>query len=245
MNLTLIGSLLVTGLLGSAHCVAMCGGAAASISAGAGGSYRLLWVHAGRVLGYAGLGAIAAASGGALFESMKLSQMVRPLWFLANMLAIGTGLSLLILARQPRWFDAMGARLNSLLRPRQLASYPLTYQPSARLPAAQSAGRLLTLGAAWAALPCGFLYSALLLVMVSADPLTGATAMAGFAAATALPLLALQWMKSKLVSSSSTRLLGLRIQQIGARLLGALILVAGAYAATSLVGAGNGRLFCV
>ncbi len=243
MNLTLIGSLLVTGLLGSAHCVAMCGGAAASMGAGSGGSYRLLWVHAGRVLGYASLGAIAAASGGALFESMKFSQMVRPLWFLANMLAIGTGLSLLILARQPRWFDAIGVWINSLLRPRQLASYPLTYQPRSELRTAPSVGKLMTLGVAWAALPCGFLYSALLLVMVSADPLTGAAAMAGFAAATALPLLTLHWLKST-VMSSSTRMIGLRTQRIGARLLGALILFAGAYAATSLVGAGNGRLFC-
>ena len=150
MNLTLIGSLLVTGLLGSAHCVAMCGGAATAMGASSGGSHRLLWVHAGRVLGYATLGAIAAASGSALFESMKLSQMVRPLWFLANMIAIGTGLSLLVLARQPRWLDVMGGRLNSLLRPRQLASYPLTYQPQGQQRTAPSVGKLLTLGAAWA-----------------------------------------------------------------------------------------------
>lgn len=243
MNLTLIGSLLVTGLLGSAHCVAMCGGAATAMGASSGGSHRLLWVHAGRVLGYATLGAIAAASGSALFESMKLSQMVRPLWFLANMTAIGTGLSLLFLARQPRWLDVLGGRLNSLLRPRQLASYPLTYQPRGQQRTAPSVGKLLTLGAAWATLPCGFLYSALLLVMVSADPLTGAAAMAGFAAATALPLLALQWTRAAVLSSPN-RQLGPRWQKIGARLLGALILMAGAYAATSLFGAGNGRLFC-
>lgn len=60
MQFSLALTTLFMGLAGGPHCVAMCGAACAGIRNGHGGAYSLWKFQAGRLIGYAGLGAVAA-----------------------------------------------------------------------------------------------------------------------------------------------------------------------------------------
>jgi uncharacterized protein len=80
-------------------------------------------------------------------------------------------LTLLVLARQPVWVSHAGRVAWSRLRP--LAS---------------ARGGTFFAGALWALMPCGLLYSALLVASLSGGALDGALSMALFAAGSAVSL---------------------------------------------------------
>lgn len=297
MNFTLIGSLMLAGLLGSGHCLAMCGGIQASLGRRAlPGDGSAAWLQLGRVFGYAVLGGVASLLGTAIFGYLSLAPVVRPLWIAANLLAVATGLTLLIYARQPRWLDALGDRFAGWIGAPYSSPVPspvgaganptsdkrvavgaspgwsvLQFHP--RNPPASSrlarAARLTLTGAAWALLPCGFLYSAVLLVLVGADPLTGATGMAGFALATAVPLMLAHRLGQasarhpgdpqagrrgslpdgsmpggSLRSGSSSGLWDWFDRYLGARALGALITLTSVYGIYMIASGHADRLFC-
>ena len=68
-----LGSALLTGLLGGAHCAAMCGGIATSLSVRQrGGWWVALQPNLGRVLGYPAAGAIVGAFGDGLLDVARL-----------------------------------------------------------------------------------------------------------------------------------------------------------------------------
>ncbi len=178
--LALVSALFLAGLAGGAtHCAAMCapfvlaqlrpdnaGGAMLQRLSGA----ALLPYHAGRMLGYATLGALAGAGAG-LF-----SQITGLRWLLALLLAAAA----LLMAAQAAERLGLAARL---------------HLPALPLPAALNAPlhRLLTkpggrsgfaLGLLLSALPCGLLYAALAAAAASGSALGGALGMAGFVAGT-------------------------------------------------------------
>ena len=76
-------------------------------------------------------------------------------------------------------------------------------------------GAPLLLGTVWALLPCGLLYSALLVAAMSARPLDGAMVMALFAAGTSVSMMAGPWLWLRLRSADSgqwgVRLAGLAL----------------------------------
>lgn len=310
MSLALIGTLLMTGLLGSGHCLVMCGGISASLGGAMPGSaamqrWQQFWMHLGRVLSYATLGMAAAALGTGVFEATRFGSVLRPLWVAGNVLALVAGLSLLFRARQPRWLDQFGywlaektrpvapsatsassasagtttataamampavgapfgARAVSLASLRAVITAPdpanrsavgaaraPTATPSADPTPVIQAGRLIAVGAAWGLLPCGFLYSALMLVMIAAEPVSGAVAMAAFALGTAVPLvLAQRW--SSLARTATDASDGKAKQgswrswapTLGARLLGAVMVAASLYGIQMLILGDGYRLFC-
>jgi uncharacterized protein len=98
-------------------------------------------------------------------------------WTLFHVAALVWGGMLLVLARQPVWVDGLGRTLWARLRPRL-------------------AGRswVLAAGAAWALMPCGLLYSALLVASLSGGPLDGALCMALFALGSSITLVAGPWL---------------------------------------------------
>ena len=263
MNGSLIAMLALSGLAGSGHCVLMCGSASAAIAplAGSDGSLRALsLLQTGRVLGYALLGGLAASVGTGLFDAMTLTQAVRPLWVISNLLAVLIGASLLIQARQPGWLDQIGQRIGANTRwakdsgqqPRSDVQPLRFYRRHAR---SRSTLRLLASGVLWAAVPCGLLYSAVILVMISATPGEGAMAMAGFAVASALPLLAVQKFVAVAAQRSTaaqpavgvppnTPVWARNWQALGARAFGLLMLSAGGYGVYSVALGDAGRLLC-
>ena len=159
---------LMMGLLGGPHCVAMCGAACAGLGQAAGHRrVQALWAfQIGRLVGYSLLGAAAAWSVQGLGWLTTQSAALRPLWSLLHIAAIALGLLLMLQARQPVWLDGAARRLWSKVRAFN-----------------QKWGRAapLAVGALWAFMPCGLLYSALMVAALAAQPLNGAVTMAFFA----------------------------------------------------------------
>ena len=78
---------------------------------------------------------------------------------------------LLIYAKQPIWIDRLGRQI---------------WQYVKRL--AQVRGGVLLTGVLWAFMPCGLLYSAVLVASLSGSPVQGAISMAAFAIGSSLSL---------------------------------------------------------
>ncbi|QXL85603.1 sulfite exporter TauE/SafE family protein [Comamonas sp. NLF-1-9] len=193
---------LFMGLVGSPHCIAMCGAACAGIGqAGAPRVQQSIAVfQLGRLLGYAALGALAAASMQGLGWLTLHSAALRPVWSLIHVAAAVLGLALLVLGRQPVWLDSGAQRLWLRVR---------------RATRAVGLGAPLGLGAAWALLPCGLLYSAVLVAALAGNPAGGAAVMALFALGSGLALWLGPWALLRLgrkgMGSTGMRLAGLAL----------------------------------
>jgi len=190
MQTSMAMTALFMGLVGGPHCVAMCGAACAGISRAAGErSTRALWTfQLSRMAGYALFGAFAAGSVQGLAWLGTNTQVVRPLWTMFHVAAFLLGLSLLWQARQPAWLDNLAQSVWRRARP------TLT-RLGARAP--------LVLGVAWALMPCGLLYSALLVASLSASAWDGALIMALFSAGTSISLTAGPWLLLRLRGGQS------------------------------------------
>jgi sulfite exporter TauE/SafE len=185
MQTSMAMTALFMGLVGGPHCVAMCGAACAGISRAAGErSTRALWTfQLSRMAGYALFGAFAAGSVQGLAWLGTNTQVVRPVWTMFHVAAFLLGLTLLWQARQPAWLDSLAQSVWRRARP------TLT-RLGARAP--------LVLGVAWALMPCGLLYSALLVASLSASAWDGALIMALFSAGTSISLTAGPWLLLRL-----------------------------------------------
>lgn len=184
MQFSLALTALLMGLAGGPHCVAMCGAACAGLGQAAGPrkNTAILTFQAGRIVGYSLLGGLAAASMQGLGWLTIQSAALRPVWTLFHVAATLLGLVLLFKAKQPVWLEAFGRRLWA----------------KARALGASSGGAPLVLGVLWALLPCGLLYSALLVAAMAGGTLDGALVMALFALGTSITMTAAPWLWLKL-----------------------------------------------
>lgn len=183
MDGALVTSALLMGLAGTPHCTAMCGAACAGLSRGGAGP---AWsFHLARVLSYALGGALAAASVGWAAQLGQASALLRPLWVMLHMAALGLGLFLLWRGRQPAWLENLGARSERVLRV-SVAGLGAGQAVISAPPAASARAGLA--GLAWLAWPCGLLQSALVVAALASGPLQGAAVMTAFAAASGLGL---------------------------------------------------------
>lgn len=202
---------LLMGLAGGPHCVAMCGAASAAVirivPAAAGGHANTAFAapaafHVGRIASYAAAGAIAAASVDSLAQASAQVAALRPLWMLLHVFVFAWGAMLAVAGRQPVWAQRVGRTLEARLRP-LAGGTPLG---------------LLAVGALWVAMPCGLLYSALLLASLGNGPLQGGLAMMSFAVGSGLSLVLAPWLWQRLRWGGTGRL-----QAWGARLAGVLL----------------------
>ena len=211
MQSSLALTALLMGLVGGPHCVAMCGAACAGIGQAAGlrKNSALLLFQLGRILGYALLGALAAASMQGLGWLTVQSAALRPVWSMLHVAALVLGLVLLVQARQPVWLESAGRRVWRSVR---------------ALAAGWGGGAPLLLGTLWALLPCGLLYSALLVAALAGGPLAGAMVMALFALGTSVSMLAGPWLWLRLRGAAPGD------GQYGVRLAGAALAASAAWA---------------
>nr|WP_326530491.1 sulfite exporter TauE/SafE family protein [Rhodoferax sp.] len=213
MQSSLALTALLMGLAGGPHCVAMCGAACAGISQAAGPHKNsALWIfQIGRVVGYSALGALAAASLQGLGWLTVQSAALRPVWSLFHVAALILGLMLLLQARQPVWLEntarAVWARTRSFA-------------------ANQGRGAPLVLGVLWALLPCGLLYSALLVAALAGDPVGGAMVMGLFAIGTSVTMVVGPWLFLRLNGAPGR----LGSGQWGVRLAGAALAISSGWA---------------
>lgn len=188
MQSSLAITALVMGLAGGPHCMAMCGAACAGIGQAAAprSSQAISLFQLGRLAGYSALGALAAASMQGLGWLTVQSAALRPLWTMVHVAAILLGLVLLVRAQQPAWLDSGARKLWGRVRA-----------------ATQRLGLVapLGLGMAWALLPCGLLYSALMVAALAGDAASGAGVMALFALGSGLSLWFGPWLLLRLGAS--------------------------------------------
>lgn len=202
MQTSLALTALFMGLAGGPHCIAMCGAACAGLGQAAGGRRNeALWAfQLGRVIGYSLLGGLAAASMQGLGWLTIQSAALRPVWTLFHVAALLLGLLLLVRARQPVWLEGAARRL---------------WNGARTLAAGRGRGAPLVVGVLWALLPCGLLYSALLVAALTGSALQGAGVMALFATGTAVSMLAGPWLWLRLRGTGSgdwgVRLAGLAL----------------------------------
>jgi sulfite exporter TauE/SafE len=231
VNLVAIGAAASLGLLGGAHCVAMCGGGTAWVLGSRGGAGSLGAFHAGRLAGYAAAGAILAAASASLQWLAQVAGAARPVWIVLNVALLLFGAVLLITARHPAIVQQWGWRLTRLWRQPALGSgqaQPIVLHGicgQAERGRAWGVWRAACMGLAWAFVPCGMLYSALLLASFAGGALDGAATMAAFAAASGVQLAAAQYWIGRWPQARAQRR-----EAMGTRLAGAVCMGTAAYA---------------
>ncbi len=185
MMSSLVISAALMGLAGGPHCLVMCGAACAGItSAAPGAGTRAMWgFQIGRLLGYSSLGALAAASMHGLGWLTLQSAAFRPLWSFFHVLLMLLGLWLVWRAEPPAWLGAWTQGIWRRIK-------PVGQRQAARAHFAAP----MVLGLVWALLPCGLLYSAVMLAALSDGVWQGAQVMAAFAMGGAGALSLLPWV---------------------------------------------------
>jgi sulfite exporter TauE/SafE len=203
MNFSLVVTVpLVMGLTGGPHCIAMCGPACAGIGQAAAPRTQagLLLFQLGRLIGYGLLGLLAAASMQSLGWLTVHAAALRSVWIMIHAAAIVIGLTLLILARQPLWLENGARRVWSRVRA-GVGRWGLAAP--------------LVIGLAWALLPCGLLYTALMIAGLTGQALEGAIVMLSFALGSGVTLWLGPWLLLRFgVNSRNTwgmRLAGLAL----------------------------------
>lgn len=174
-----LGAAFLVGLLGSGHCIVMCGGIAtalemAVIPAASSRAACRAGYQAGRLGGYAIAGAVAGGLGAGVFNLASThTALVAARWMQALMLIL-LGLYLSGLWRGPlAALERVGAGLWQRLAPLRTRLLPV-----------RSVYGAMRMGVLWGFLPCGLVYSALALALASASVAGGAATMLAFGAGT-------------------------------------------------------------
>jgi len=190
----LISMAFLTALLGSGHCIGMCGGLVAALSLSpvgrsAGPLFHLLY-NLGRCLIYVLIGAGVGWMGSLLAWKQGLGSVPFALLIAGDLLVVVLGIGT---AWPGRHLDL--TRLEFPGPAKFLARHLLRL---GSLPAGLSA---LVVGMAMGFLPCGFLYAMAINAASSASPVTGGAIMGAFALGTVPALLlfgeATQWLSAR------------------------------------------------
>ena len=205
-----VGAALLAGLLGGAHCAAMCGGIATGFSAmsARGGWRTAVESNLGRVGGYVIAGAIAGGVGHGIVRVARLDWLTFGLRMLVGLVLVVVALRLL---------DRQG-RLGFLSRP-GAGAWPLLRPLQRRLLPADTSLKRVGLGVLWGWLPCGLSTSLLAVAWLQASAFNGALTMAAFGLGTLPVMLPLTWSGARL---------GRWLQQPGRRtVVASIVLLAG------------------
>jgi uncharacterized protein len=209
-SLTFAAALLL-GLVASGHCVAMCGGITAALGVATArcldGQPRLsllIGYQLGRIVSYSLAGLLFAGLLGSLIALLDVESIRRTLRALSALALLIAALVVFGRARDP------GLRIGQGLW-RKLA--PL----GRRLLPVASAPRAFAFGMVWGWMPCGFVYTVLLIATLQQSAVHGAMTMAAFGLGTVPALL--------LVSLGAHRLSGWASHPAMRRVAGAVLLI--------------------
>ena len=198
VDLLMLGAAFLTGLIGSVHCLVMCGGVATGLAAASHGRddprsgtgraalRAAVALNTGRVLGYTLAGALVGGFGTAILSVLDAERLI-----LGLRLAVGIVLVLVGL----RLIDGRD-RLGRIGRIGQ-AIWPALRRLGRGLLPADRFWKQLALGGLWGWLPCGLSWSMLLAALFTVDVLHGALTMAAFGSGTLLAMIPLTWDGSR------------------------------------------------
>lgn len=172
-----LGAAFAMGLMGSVHCVTMCGGLAGVLCAGPGGGPRVTApTHLGRLGTYAALGTLGGAIGSAAHAALPLGTVQLGARILVAATLIGVGLYLTGILPWLAHLERMGGKLLAPVRNAVGASTSSGF------------GASVLRGAVWGMVPCGLVYGAVGLAMATQSMAKGALTLVVFGAGT-LPAL--------------------------------------------------------
>jgi len=189
------------GLLGSVHCVGMCGGIVSAISVASapvkrfpvavvadGGSVigvgalhtvlRIVSYNLGRIGSYAVAGAIAGGVARSARTLAGVSSVQMGGYWVANLMLVALGLYLMGAWQGLTYLEFAGHGVWRRIQPLTKKLLPL-----------DNSLKMLAAGGIWGWLPCGMVYSVLLTAMLSGSALSGATVMLAFGLGTMPTLL--------------------------------------------------------
>lgn len=176
------------GLVGGPHCLAMCAAPCYAVVQGRGQAVQVhaklpqalsVWnwsacqFHLGRLVGYGLLGAVSALAMEQVAWFSDRTSALHPLWVAMHLAILAWGLLMLFQGQQPVWLEHAGRSVWSKVQP-----------------VLAMRGGAWVAGMAWAFMPCGLLYSAILVAALSGAAWAGASAMVAFALGSALWLMA-------------------------------------------------------
>lgn len=198
----LLTAALVTGFLGSAHCFGMCGGISGLFAVNASVQSlrhqfpKAIAYNGGRVLTYAILGAIVALLGKGAVGSIP--QLAAPVRLASGILIILIGLQLAFNWRVLAPLETAGSKIWRRIAPAAKGLVPV-----------ESSLQALGLGLIWGWLPCGLVYSVLLLAATTAEPVNGGLVMIAFGLGTMPAMIATGLSASKLAGFMSRKRVGI------------------------------------
>lgn len=199
--LPMLAAAFVTGLLGSAHCFGMCGGLSGLFAVNASvASLRTqipmaVAYNIGRVLSYAILGIAVAVLGQTVVGAIP--GITAPVRFASGLLIVVVGLQVAFGWRFLAPLEKAGAHIWQRIAPAAKSLLPVSSIPKA-----------LGLGLLWGWLPCGLVYSVLLLAATTANPIDGGLVMIAFGLGTMPAMIATGISASKLSQFMSRKRLG-------------------------------------
>jgi sulfite exporter TauE/SafE len=199
--LPLLAAAFVTGLLGSAHCFGMCAGISglfavnASVASLKSQIPMAIAYNAGRVLSYAFLGIAVAILGQSIV--VAIPEIAAPVRLASGLLIIIVGLQVAFNWRFLAPVEKAGAKIWQRIAPAAKGLLPVTSIPKA-----------LGLGLLWGWLPCGLVYSVLLLAATTANAVNGGLVMLAFGLGTSPAMIMTGLSASKLSQFMSRKRLG-------------------------------------
>ena len=193
------GAAFAVGLLGSGHCLVMCGGVATALEmAVAPGVSRLAsraGYQSGRLLGYAVAGAFAGGLGSSLLDLLSADLALTIARWLQAVMLILLGLYLSAVWRAPlATIERWGGRVWRALAPVRSRLLPV-----------RGLGGAVRMGLLWGFLPCGLVYSALTLSLMSGSASAGAMTMLAFGAGTLPAVVLIGALANRATSSAANQ----------------------------------------
>lgn len=202
-NIELVMSCFLVGLMGSGHCIGMCGGIANSLGFALPSSLRtagyLVFYQSiynlGRISSYTLMGAVVGGMGATLVHHAGTPALLFLRILSATMIVL-LGLYLMGIGRILQRLEKVGKTLWQALQPLMKKILPVDHPMKAFL-----------LGMLWGWLPCGLIYSTLTVALSSGATVSGALAMFAFGIGT-MPAMLLtgsslsimqQWLKQAIV----------------------------------------------
>lgn len=214
-----IATAFFTGLLGSGHCVAMCGGIVGALTMGIDPAvqksrWRMLpfisAYNVGRLTSYSIAGAIAGLVGLYVME-VSSPQQLQPIGkYISAFFMIALGLYLGGWWMGLSWLEKGGAVLWKRIEPLGRGLLPV-----------RSTGQAALIGLLWGWLPCGMVYAMLSWSLVAGGPREGASIMLAFGAGT-LPMLMAMGVAGSWLSRTTRNSLFRKI-------VGAIIIIFGVF----------------
>jgi sulfite exporter TauE/SafE len=203
MIAVLVASAFLMGLLGSTHCIVMCGGVVAATCSALpldrGARWRahlplLLSYNGGRIASYAVAGAIGGAIGASVASVGVVERAQVDLRFVAGVLIVAVGLYVAGFRRAMGWIERAGE-----------PAWRRIAQVARRFVPVRSPMQALALGLLWGWMPCGLVYASLAGAILSGSALGGALTMAAFGLGTLPMLLAMGFAASAVARTARVR----------------------------------------